>query len=206
MRESWDQPLGWEDPLEEGMATHSSILAWRIPMDTGASPYFSKVFKLRDFFLILTTAQCHQRPLDAVWHNGSFVDYNILASEVRESHRNSCILLRIKLKLHWSWSWAIGESVHQKYIFNEEKIASFKSHLSDPQWETSFNICTHNIFTAKSIKCDFDMDLCGDFSVSHVSFFEPASGSTLEMRNPNRECRSSSFPPCFLKRMENSST
>ena len=25
------QPLGWEDPLEEGMATHSSILSWRIP-------------------------------------------------------------------------------------------------------------------------------------------------------------------------------
>ena len=28
--------LGWEDPLKEGMATHSSILAWRIPMDRGA--------------------------------------------------------------------------------------------------------------------------------------------------------------------------
>ena len=28
--------LGWEDPLEEGMATHSSILVWRIPMDKGA--------------------------------------------------------------------------------------------------------------------------------------------------------------------------
>ena len=28
--------LGWEDPMEEGMATHSSILAWRIPMDRGA--------------------------------------------------------------------------------------------------------------------------------------------------------------------------
>jgi len=27
--------LGWEDPLEEGMATHSSILAWRIPLDRG---------------------------------------------------------------------------------------------------------------------------------------------------------------------------
>ena len=27
---------GWEDPLEEGMATHSSILAWRIPTDRGA--------------------------------------------------------------------------------------------------------------------------------------------------------------------------
>ena len=31
MRETWVQSQGWEDPLEEGMATHSSILAWRIP-------------------------------------------------------------------------------------------------------------------------------------------------------------------------------
>ena len=29
--ETWVQALGWEDPLEEGMATHSSILAWRTP-------------------------------------------------------------------------------------------------------------------------------------------------------------------------------
>ena len=36
MRETWVRSLGWEDPLEEGMATHSSILAWRIPMDRGA--------------------------------------------------------------------------------------------------------------------------------------------------------------------------
>ena len=27
----WVQPLGWEDPLEEGMTTQSSVLAWRIP-------------------------------------------------------------------------------------------------------------------------------------------------------------------------------
>ena len=33
---TWIQSLGWEDPLEEGMATHSSILGWRIPMDRGA--------------------------------------------------------------------------------------------------------------------------------------------------------------------------
>ena len=31
MRETWVRSLGQEDPLEEGMATHSSILAWRIP-------------------------------------------------------------------------------------------------------------------------------------------------------------------------------
>ena len=36
IRETWDQYLGWEDPLEEGMAAYSSILAWRIPMDKDA--------------------------------------------------------------------------------------------------------------------------------------------------------------------------
>ena len=36
MQKTWVQSLGWEDPPEEDMATHSSILAWRIPMDSGA--------------------------------------------------------------------------------------------------------------------------------------------------------------------------
>ena len=31
MRETWVRSLGWEDPLEKGKATHSSILAWRSP-------------------------------------------------------------------------------------------------------------------------------------------------------------------------------
>ena len=36
MWETWAQSLGWEDPLEEGMATHSSILALGVPIDGGA--------------------------------------------------------------------------------------------------------------------------------------------------------------------------
>ena len=36
MQKTWIQPLGWEDPLKEGMATDSSILALRIPMDREA--------------------------------------------------------------------------------------------------------------------------------------------------------------------------
>ena len=31
MQENWIRPLGWEDPLEKEMATHSSTLAWKIP-------------------------------------------------------------------------------------------------------------------------------------------------------------------------------
>ena len=36
LQETGVQSLGREDPLQEGMATHSNILAWRIPMDRGA--------------------------------------------------------------------------------------------------------------------------------------------------------------------------
>ena len=36
MQETWVRSLGQEDPLEKEMATYSSILAWRIPMDKGA--------------------------------------------------------------------------------------------------------------------------------------------------------------------------
>ena len=36
MQEIWVLSLGWEDPLEEGMAIDPSILAWRIPVDRGA--------------------------------------------------------------------------------------------------------------------------------------------------------------------------
>ena len=36
MWETWVPSLGWEDPLEEDMASHSSIFVWRIPIDRGA--------------------------------------------------------------------------------------------------------------------------------------------------------------------------
>ena len=42
MQEAWVQSLGWEDPLKEDMATHSSILAWRIPRDRG--PWWATVY------------------------------------------------------------------------------------------------------------------------------------------------------------------
>ena len=36
MLKTWVRSLGWDEPFEEGMATHCSIFAWRIPMDRGA--------------------------------------------------------------------------------------------------------------------------------------------------------------------------
>ena len=45
MRETWVQSLGWEDPLEKGKATHSSILAWRIPWIVVCGATFTFTFE-----------------------------------------------------------------------------------------------------------------------------------------------------------------
>ena len=42
VQETWVQSLGWEDPLEKGTATHSSILAWRIPWTEESDPWGRK--------------------------------------------------------------------------------------------------------------------------------------------------------------------
>ena len=41
MQETWVVSLGWEDPLEKEMATHSSILAWRIPWSEESGGLYS---------------------------------------------------------------------------------------------------------------------------------------------------------------------
>ena len=48
-RETWVQTLGWEDPLDKGKATHSSILAWRIPKES----HMTERLALSLFFLAL---------------------------------------------------------------------------------------------------------------------------------------------------------
>ena len=49
IRETWVRSLDWEDPLEKGKATHSSILAWRIPgtVFTGTITLIQQIRKLR---------------------------------------------------------------------------------------------------------------------------------------------------------------
>ena len=49
VQETQVQSLGWEDPLEKGMATHSSMLAWRIPMDCIVHGVVKSQTWLRDF-------------------------------------------------------------------------------------------------------------------------------------------------------------
>ena len=58
MQETWVQFLGWEDPLEKGMASHSSILAWRIP-GTGEVAYSPWGRKELDMTKQLTLSYTH---------------------------------------------------------------------------------------------------------------------------------------------------
>ena len=61
MRETWVRSLGWEDPLEKGKATHSSILAWRIPWTTAHGVTKSQT-GLRDFHFTF------KRHMERCWH------------------------------------------------------------------------------------------------------------------------------------------
>ena len=64
MQETWVQSLGWEDPLEEGMADHSGIPAWRIPWTedlAGYSPWGCKELDMIKHACTLTHAQKYSR-------------------------------------------------------------------------------------------------------------------------------------------------
>ena len=69
MQETRVKPLGWEDPLEEEMAAHSSILAWRIPWteEPGYSPWGHKELDMTER---LRTAQYSENSLNTERQKG----------------------------------------------------------------------------------------------------------------------------------------
>ena len=81
MWETWVQSLGWEDPLEEGMATHSSILAWRIPWTVQSIGSQSRA-RPRDF---------HFPPLHLHW--GSAFPFRQPSSLTLRAHFSTFFLL-----------------------------------------------------------------------------------------------------------------
>ena len=69
MWETWIQSLGWKDALEEGMATHSRILAWRTPMDKSLAGYSPWDCKRLDTTEQLSTAQVQENePCWSSWY------------------------------------------------------------------------------------------------------------------------------------------
>ena len=117
MQETWVLPLGWEDPLEEGMATHSSILAWktpctkepgRLPTVHGAAKSQTRLSDFTFFFffaqllhwfaIFLRTVKSWHFALEAVYNLYRFLSFTHLS-----------IWLLAHSLLHWPscHSWTI---------------------------------------------------------------------------------------------------
>ena len=81
--ETWVQSLGQEDPLEEGMATHYSILAWQIPMDREA--WWATVHGVTRSWAWLSNSTycfCLNKILVYFWHKNKKIPYSSIAEYV----------------------------------------------------------------------------------------------------------------------------
>ena len=101
MWETWVWSLGWEDPLEEGMATHSSILAWRVPMDRGpwrASEQLSTAHRLKGWKLRWNSIHAHEV---IIFHNISLLRHhnNIIRFNDSLSYINQVYHLTVQIKI-----------------------------------------------------------------------------------------------------------
>ena len=99
MQETWVLCLGWEDPLEESMATHSSILAWRIPW-TEEPGGLQSVGSQRGTTERLNTAQHSSQ----VWEIGRLVACNIgINTQLNQNHM--CSNSGDHVSCEWGWKW-----------------------------------------------------------------------------------------------------
>ena len=72
MQETWVRSLGWEDPLEKGKATHSSILAWRVPW---TSPWGRKESGTTERLSLHRTSE-RKQPGEQGRSQGSALEFN----------------------------------------------------------------------------------------------------------------------------------
>ena len=104
MWETWVWSLGWEDALEEVMENHSSILAWRIPVDRGAwRATVHRVSKSRTWLKWLSTA--HNRKL-WLWNERNQLRVLLLSLTESSGKLFGCSDPQIHvLKWHVLWIW-----------------------------------------------------------------------------------------------------
>ena len=128
--------LGREDPLEEGMATHSSILAWRIPMDrrslAGYSPWgrketdvtehaaqHRKIWWVTSFPLMEISCQTIVK-----YHNQDIYIDNQDTEHFHPTFIPPLALLKPHPLLTWLPSWVLGNNQYVLYFYN---ICHFKT-------------------------------------------------------------------------------
>ena len=128
MQETWVQSLDLEDPLEEGMATHCSILAWRIPWtEEPGSLQFMGLQRIRHDWVIIT-------------HTGSYSDSQVVQWQ------------GIHLPRQETWVWSLGQedlleketATHSSFLpgkFHEQR--SLASYSPWGRKESDITECTY---------------------------------------------------------------
>ena len=107
MRETWVRFLGWEDPLEKGKATHSSILAWRIPWRILYFPWGRKKFPMASSsglisFLEQLRDQSSDKVLETLsplWLDLAFIIFDA-QTQIKERKSESCSVVSNSLWPH----------------------------------------------------------------------------------------------------------
>ena len=80
-QETWVRSLGWEDPLEKGLATHSSILAWRIPWAVhGVAESQTRLSGFHFIYHIRIIYQCALCPSELMKHCYCFIVVSLFAN------------------------------------------------------------------------------------------------------------------------------
>ena len=129
MRETWVHSLGWEDPLEEEMATFSSILAWEIPQtEEPGRLQFSSVQSLSRVRLFATPSTAARQASRSITNSRSLLKLMSIESVMPSNHLILCrplllpsifpsirvfsneSALRIRWPKYWNFSFSISPS------------------------------------------------------------------------------------------------
>ena len=116
IQETWVQSLGWEDPLEKGKATHSSILAWRIPCTVQSMrsqrvghdwANFTFTFQQCDHYVCLYLAGIWEKSEPVLLEGGISVRSWADVSEKQDDRNNKDYLTTVLLITVWPRSFLI---------------------------------------------------------------------------------------------------
>ena len=107
VQETWVRPLGWEDPLEKETATHSSIMAWRIPRSLAGYGVVKTWTRLSNFHFLQSIKKKQ-------------IDYNLFFHYTLVDIYGSCAVCQI-------WQSCSSESTSQPVI-NDECYFTDKAH------------------------------------------------------------------------------
>ena len=122
MWETWVSSLGWKDPLEKGKATHSSILAWRIPW-TVESMGSQRVRRLSDFhFTSLLITRYPGGATQSICHPGMFLQVNNWTMIATSFHN---ILYLLSQQLGTLFQVLVLNSLFKLFIKSLKSIRSY---------------------------------------------------------------------------------